>query len=272
MRNQIILGICLIIIALIIFGCDKSRSDWESAEKLNTIEAYNEFLSKHPQSKFVETARQKIDGLTWDRTVKDGTIEAYQEFLSEYPQSKFVETARQKMEELIWNKASKENTIEAYQRFLNEHPQNKFADSAKEKIEQIKKLEELKKKSNVRIVPFKDGYCSVEGPRLFMRKAGVTFEITYWEYKGKKIQILKPISKNAYGMPSISVQLLTKKIELLGPEKKLKGNDQKWNNKQQTLDFYFSDDTIQLVVHIYDTVNYGIIIKGIECFPSNEVK
>ena len=121
--------VVLILFLTFLFNtCDKSKSDWEMARQLNTIEGYNEFLSKHSQSKFAEVAKEKIEELTWDSTVKDNTIEAYQEFLSEYPQSKFVETAKEKiaefrrLEELDWQKAKKQNTVEAFRDFIKKHP------------------------------------------------------------------------------------------------------------------------------------------------------
>ena len=143
MKIKTIIAIGLVLILTFLFnGCDKSKSDWARAQQLNTIEGYNEFLSKHPKSKFVETAKQKIEELTWDRTVKDNTIEAYQKFLGDYPRSKFVETAKQKTEELMWDRTVKDNTIEAYQKFLCKYPQSKFVETATKRIEDIK-IEEL---------------------------------------------------------------------------------------------------------------------------------
>lgn len=108
MKNQKMIAIMFFITMLFLFyGCDKSKSDWERTEQLNTIEAYEEFLSMHPQSKFADNARQKVEKLVWDKTLKENTIEAYQKFISKYPQSTFAENARQKIEELGIPKAFK---------------------------------------------------------------------------------------------------------------------------------------------------------------------
>ena len=231
-RNSARVGF-IFVLALLIHGCDKSKNDWISAKQLNTIEGYNQFMSKHPESKFFETARQRI-------------------------------------EELVWDSISKDNTIKAYKRFLTEYPESKFVDTAKEKIEQITRLEELEEKSNVRIVPFKNGYCSIEGPISFFIKAEAVFEGgPVVEYEGETFQIVKPVTENAYIVPSISVQFLTQTIQPSEPARKLECNNQKWNNDQQTVDFFYSDDTVQIILHIYHPFMGGMVIKGIECLPSD---
>jgi hypothetical protein len=126
---------------------------------------------------------------------------------------------------------------------------------------------------NARIVPFKDGYCSVDGPLFIMAKAGAEFTfLPEVEYKGKKFQIMKPISPNAYGVSSISVQFLTKTKEPSGPPKNLECDSQNWNEKQKTVDFHYRDDTIQVVVHIYAAAMGGFVIKDIECAPPGKAK
>jgi hypothetical protein len=122
--------------------------------------------------------------------------------------------------------------------------------------------------SNVTVVPLKDGYCNVDGPLFILAKAGAEFTFTpEIEYKGKKFQVQKPISKNAYGVSSISVQLMTKTKKPSGPVKELKSDSQTWNEKQKTVDFHYGGDTIQVVVHIYPVAMGGFVIKDIECLP-----
>ena len=94
--------------------------------------------------------------------------------------------------------------------------------------------------TNAKIVPFKDGYCSVDGPLFIMTKAGATLEFgPQVEYKGKKFQIQKPISPNAYGVSSINVQFLTKAKEPSMSAKKLECDSQNWNEKEKTVDFHY---------------------------------
>jgi hypothetical protein len=57
-------AICFLIISMF-SGCAIIQSDWENATRLNTLEAYEEFLKKHPYSdrKYQEKAKSKIDKL-----------------------------------------------------------------------------------------------------------------------------------------------------------------------------------------------------------------
>jgi len=41
-------------------GCSNLQKDWQTAEKLDTIEGYTSFLKKYPQSQFAEPANKKI--------------------------------------------------------------------------------------------------------------------------------------------------------------------------------------------------------------------
>lgn len=130
-----------------------------------------------------------------------------------------------------------------------------------------------KDKSNAQIVPFKDGYCSVDGPLFIITKAGATLEFgPQVEYKGKKFQIQKPISPNAYGVSSINVQFLTKTKAPSMPAKKLECDSQNWNEKEKTVDFHYRDDTIHVIAHIYTAAMSGFIIKDVECLPPTKEK
>ena len=46
---------------LFLVGCATPKKDWEKAQRLNTIEAYEEFLQKHPDSEFAYKAKRKIE-------------------------------------------------------------------------------------------------------------------------------------------------------------------------------------------------------------------
>lgn len=141
MKTQRIKAMSLMLIIILMSnGCDKSKKNWERTKGLNTIEAYNEFASIHPQSILVDSARLRVEGLKWVKTLEDNTIEAYQKFLTEYPQGIFDDSTRKKIDKLKWDITLKENTIEAYQKFLTEYSQGIFADSARQQIEILKSI------------------------------------------------------------------------------------------------------------------------------------
>jgi len=55
------------LLSLVVFawlsGCDDSRNAWRIAERTNTVEAYEEFLSAHPGSRFAEAAQERMNTL-----------------------------------------------------------------------------------------------------------------------------------------------------------------------------------------------------------------
>jgi hypothetical protein len=50
---------------LLLSSCGKTKKDWESASKINTVEAYNVFLANHPSSRFTNEAKSRIDTLEY---------------------------------------------------------------------------------------------------------------------------------------------------------------------------------------------------------------
>ena len=50
----------ILLFALLLTGCATTKGDWEKANRLNTAEAYEEFLRKHPESEFTEEAKKRI--------------------------------------------------------------------------------------------------------------------------------------------------------------------------------------------------------------------
>jgi len=138
----------ILIIALVLAGCATTKGDWEKAQRLNTIEAYQEFIQKHPQSKLTREAKRRIQALDWRRTKRLDTIEAYEEFISRYPQSQFIREAKMRIQELkeklAWQNTKRLNTIEAYQAFLRAYPQSEYSAEAKNKIQEIGSEKRLK--------------------------------------------------------------------------------------------------------------------------------
>lgn len=133
-------------------------------------------------------------------------------------------------------------------------------------LEKAGEEEPSDKTPNTRIVPFKDGYCRVETPTLVMAKAGAEFEFgATVKHEGKEFQIQKPISTNPFVVPALTVQILTNSKKPSGPPRKLECTGQKWNNTLNTVDLYFVDDTVQVVVHAYTPAMGGFIVKDVKC-------
>ena len=126
-----------ILIPILSFSCSAERGDWKKAESQHSIEAYKEYLAKHPGGKHAVEAKQKITELYYERAASAHTIEAYQDFLANYPVGLYAGRAKAKISELYYEQAESMNTIEAYQQFLAKDPEGIGALRAKVKITEL---------------------------------------------------------------------------------------------------------------------------------------
>lgn len=91
-------------------GCtDSARVDLEKAEANGTVEAYEEFLKKHPQSKYTGQAR-----------------------------SKYTELARKRTETNEYQEAQKGENLGALKRFVIRHPDSEYLRDALARIKAIR--------------------------------------------------------------------------------------------------------------------------------------
>jgi outer membrane protein assembly factor BamD (BamD/ComL family) len=95
----------------------------EMAEVENTVEAYRDFVSENPTSRYVVQARESTEALSWRSTCLTNTKEAYQEFVREFPQSESASAVPGHIEMLDWRNACQTNTRASYQEFKELHPQ-----------------------------------------------------------------------------------------------------------------------------------------------------
>ncbi len=89
------LGLCLV-------ACSPEAGDWRNAQSADSIEAYDSFIAKYPQSEFAAQARERTKQLAeerdWQVATGADTADAYQQFLSQYPEGKWAQEARVRIE------------------------------------------------------------------------------------------------------------------------------------------------------------------------------
>jgi hypothetical protein len=112
-------------ISLLFLSCKAEKRDWEVANKDGSIQAYQKFIEKHPNSPFVSNATKKIEEIKekvdWEEATQKNTIQKYQEFIKSHPESVYVSEAKEKsrsriVEEL--NLAFKSMDRGAFEAFL----------------------------------------------------------------------------------------------------------------------------------------------------------
>lgn len=97
--------------------------DWQKCSEQNTIEAYEQFIDRYPQSIYTDQAHERLNQLKelareedtyWQNIVQENSIEAYGLYLRKYPNGKYAATASLKIELL------QEQVREQKERLLNE--------------------------------------------------------------------------------------------------------------------------------------------------------
>jgi cell division septation protein DedD len=83
---------------LALAACSREKSDWRTAQAADTPESYEQFVSSHPDSALVASARERLAQLAeekdWRTAAGLDTAESYQQFLAQYPAGKWAREAR----------------------------------------------------------------------------------------------------------------------------------------------------------------------------------
>lgn len=128
---------------------EEELSLWKSACKRNTIDSYNAFISKYPQSPNKTEALKRISELQkeeekWEKARRINTIDAYMKYINEGGLNK-NNKAEIAIDKLYWQQASKIDNIEAYQEYLSRETNFSkiFENMANNRIDQIRKQTKL---------------------------------------------------------------------------------------------------------------------------------
>jgi cell division septation protein DedD len=97
MRAQLVIAISILLVS-----CSAEKSDWQAAQSADSVEAYEQFITKHPQSALANEARARTRQLAeekdWEKATSVDTADSYQAFLGKYPDGKWSEEARIRVE------------------------------------------------------------------------------------------------------------------------------------------------------------------------------
>ncbi len=89
-------------LSLVLVGCSHEAADWKTAKAADTGEAYQQFLTQHPNSANVAQARARITELQeehdWQAATSADTRVAYEQFLAQHADSKWAQEARIRIE------------------------------------------------------------------------------------------------------------------------------------------------------------------------------
>jgi hypothetical protein len=116
------------LIALATFcGSGCMETSWAAARRSDTVAAYNQFIRDHPDSQFIDSARERMDYL---RVRTFQTVEVYEEFERRHPKSELLPELKATVEPLFFERARTANTPRAYAEFLTLYPDGKLRPKA----------------------------------------------------------------------------------------------------------------------------------------------
>jgi hypothetical protein len=87
---------------LALTACSREKSAWRTAQAADSPESYEQFISSHPDSARVASARERLAQLSeekdWRGAAGLDTLESYQQFLAQYPAGKWAREAQLRIE------------------------------------------------------------------------------------------------------------------------------------------------------------------------------
>lgn len=141
-RAEVLVCVLSIALTLALSGCATTKRDWQDANRLGTVEAYEQFLQKHPHAEQANDARRLLPELRadrdWSKAEATNTIGAYEKFLSMHPQSRHERQANAALEALRFGQAKASDSIVDYETYLKHHPDASRAEDAQRRLRALR--------------------------------------------------------------------------------------------------------------------------------------
>ncbi len=106
-------------------GC--AGSAWERALETDTPQAYHQYIRKHPDSRYVPDAKERI---AFHKVKRRPSLQRYETFRSAHPESALLDELRLLIEPKAFDRARAAGTPDAYRAFAEEFPGGSFATRA----------------------------------------------------------------------------------------------------------------------------------------------
>ena len=135
----------LICCASLFAACDSAKYEWSQANSINTVAAYQTFLSKYPNDVHAADAKSRIVGLedekAWSTAQAPPSAQSYQQYLTAQPNGKHVQAAHDEIAARersdAWHTAQANETAQSMQEFLQHYPTGPEADRARDKLKTL---------------------------------------------------------------------------------------------------------------------------------------
>lgn len=115
---------------------------WKNALAINTISAFEEFLSTYPNGNYSGTAKTKIsefkEVLAWADASNADNYDSYANYLKQFPKGLHSEEAKhivnQMGDEMCWSSDNEIGTTESYKDYISRYPSGKYITYAKQRL------------------------------------------------------------------------------------------------------------------------------------------
>ena len=121
------------------------RYDWSHASTLDTVAAYQAFLSKYPTDPRARDARARIAALlderAWTTAQITSSVQGFQEYLAAEPNGAHVQVARDNItsreRDAAWQATQANVTAQSLRNFIDKYPSSSEADDARARLQTI---------------------------------------------------------------------------------------------------------------------------------------
>jgi outer membrane protein assembly factor BamD (BamD/ComL family) len=135
----------LICSAVLLVACGSAKYEWSQANSLNTIAAYQTFLSKYPNDVHAADAMRRIaelqDAQAWSTAQVASTVQGYQQYVSAEPNGAHLQAAQEEIasreRSAAWHSVESNETAQSLQEFLQKYPTGTEADRARDKLKML---------------------------------------------------------------------------------------------------------------------------------------
>jgi hypothetical protein len=129
----------------VLLGACGAGHEWSEASNLNTIAAYQKFLSEYPNDPHAVDARGRIANLqeerAWTTAQIASSIQGYQQYLRAEPDGAHAQAAHEEIvtreRDAAWQIAQTNETAQSLQAFIDKYPSTSEADEARDRLKEI---------------------------------------------------------------------------------------------------------------------------------------
>ena len=185
------------------------KVNYEKACKLNTIDAYKEYLNLYEKTNFAP--REHIDDIknrisdydVWSKAKAKNTISAYQSYIRESKYKSYVTDANEAITDIKstdeWNKIKDSASIEDINNFLANYPKTSCRSSAQNRIYELTAVNFYKSGKLLNAYKYFDlaggKYAIASGNRLYYEKSEEYYEYTRLNESSRQFTLTSYLNK-----------------------------------------------------------------------------